>query len=75
MVQGIGLLLVTVMSASGCLIWLSLQFGGDWPARLHWIKQLHGTLGNVVWYYLAIHAGAAIVHECFGHRVLKPMVP
>lgn len=75
MVQGLGLLLVTVMSTSGCLIWLGLQLGGDWPVRLHWIKQLHGTLGNVVWYYLAVHAGAAIAHEYFGHRVLKPMVP
>lgn len=75
MVQGLGLLLVTVMSISGCLIWLSLQLGGDWPVRLHWIKQLHGTLGNVVWYYLAIHAGAAVMHEFFGHHVLKPMLP
>lgn len=75
MVQGLGLLLVSFMATSGTLIWISLNLGGDWPARLHWIKQLHGALGNVVWYYLAIHAGAAIAHEFFGHRVLKPMSP
>ncbi len=75
MVQGLGLLLVSFMATSGTLTWISFNLGGDWPSRLHWIKQLHGELGNVVWYYLALHAGAAIAHECFGHRVLKPMAP
>ena len=75
MVQGLGLLLVTIMSTSGTLLWIGVNLGGDWPARVHWLKELHGALGNVVWYYLAIHAGAAIVHEFFGHRVLKPMSP
>lgn len=74
-VQGIGLLLVSVLAATGTLFWVGAQLGGDWPARVHWARQLHGALGNLVWYYLTLHAGAAVIHVFFGHRVLKPMAP
>lgn len=70
-----GLLLVSVLAATGTLFWIGAQLGGDWPARVHWARQLHGALGNLVWYYLALHAGAAVIYEFFGHRVLRPMVP
>jgi len=75
MVQGLGLLLVTFMSVSGTLLWIAARLGGDWPSRAHALANLHGTLGNVVWYYLGIHAGAAVAHEFFGHRLLRPMSP
>ena len=74
-IQGIGLLLVTVLAASGTLFWLGGELGGGWPARFRWVEELHGALGNLVWYYLSVHVGAALIHEFFGHRILKPMSP
>lgn len=74
-VQGLGLLLVSVMALTGTLWWLGRQLGGAWPTLGHWMIEIHGTLGNLVWYYLALHVGATLLHELFGHRVLRPMSP
>jgi len=39
------------------------------------VFEVHGTLANVLWGYLIVHVGAALVHELFGHRILYQMSP
>ena len=37
--------------------------------------EVHGTLANVMWGYLIVHVGAALLHELLGHRMLYRMSP
>lgn len=74
-VQGVGLLLVSILAVTGTLWWLGRQLGGAWPARVHDLIEIHGVLGDAVWFYLALHVGAALLHEFFGHRILRTIAP
>lgn len=74
-VQGAGLLLVSILAATGTFWWIGKEFGGTWRNLAHVLIRIHGALGDVVWYYLALHVGAALLHEFFGHRVLRTIAP
>lgn len=74
-VQGFGLLLVSVLAITGTLWWIGNQLGGTWLAFTRDLIEIHGVLGDMVWYYLALHVGAALLHEFFGHRILRTMSP
>ena len=74
-VQGVGLLLVSILTATGTFWWISKGLGGTWQSLAHVLIRVHGILGDLVWYYLALHIGAALLHEFFGHRVLRTIAP
>ena len=73
-IQGVGLVLVLVMAATGTIgyfFWTK----GTAMTGLAGSFRVHGTLGNIVWGYLIVHVGAALLHELFGHRILYQMSP
>lgn len=62
-VHGLGLLLVTLMAASGFTWWLGAN-GAVGP---------HKLFANLVWVYLIAHAGLAVIHHLRRDAALTDM--
>jgi cytochrome b561 len=72
-VHGLGLLCIAFMALSGTLVWLGMS---DTGAMTDWAKlllNLHHFTANLVWIYLAGHAGMAVLHQWNGERTLTRM--
>ena len=74
-IQGVGLALVLVMAATGTAGYALWTEGTAMTGLTHALFEVHGTLANVVWGYLIVHVGAALLHEMLGHRMLYQMSP
>ena len=72
-IQGLGLLVATGMAVSGTVIFLFAPETGELRGPLHEIEDVHEALGGLMWAYLAVHVGAAVLHEIFGQRILFQM--
>lgn len=60
-IQGFGLLLILATAFSGILWYLlSLSLGIQ---AAHPVLEWHKTFAGIVWWYIAGHAGMAILHE------------
>ena len=63
------------MAATGTIGYLGWT-PGTAMTGISWVAfEIHGTLANVLWGYLAVHVGAVLLHELVGHRVLRQMAP
>jgi cytochrome b561 len=74
-IQGAGLALVLVMAGTGTVGYALWAEGTAMTGLTHTIFEVHGTLANVVWGYVTVHVGAALLHELLGHRMLYQMSP
>lgn len=73
-VHGLGLLLMSVMAASGLayyvIVWAGLH--SSEPDDML-VMQVHFLFANLVWVYLIAHAGLALVHHIIGSVSLRTM--
>lgn len=68
-IQGLGLAVASLLAVSGTVLYFGMGEDGSMSSMVHAVKEFHGTLGPVMWGYLAIHAGAAMLHRfAFSHR-------
>ena len=65
-IHGLGLLAALAMGVSGA--WLYTE---DEPGGL--VLKVHRALSNLMWAYVIGHAGVAVLHQFFGHRILQGM--
>jgi cytochrome b561 len=72
-IQGIGLVVASIMALTGTLIYFNVGANWTFAPWLGFVKEIHEFLGPVMWAYLAVHAGAAVVHQLFGHRLITDM--
>ncbi|WP_340149423.1 cytochrome b/b6 domain-containing protein [uncultured Sneathiella sp.] len=72
-IQGLGLLVATGMAASGSVIFFFAPETGELRGALHEVEDIHEAFGVLMWTYLALHVGAALLHEIFGQRILFQM--
>lgn len=68
-VHGLGLLILTVMAATGTAYALLLQ-GTDWGRPTLFV---HATVANLMWAYLIGHAGLAVLHHLAGSDIFSRM--
>jgi cytochrome b561 len=74
-VQGVGLVLALVIAATGTIGYFDWTTGTSMTGLAGAAFEVHGTLANVMWGYLVVHVGAALLHELLGHRMLYQMSP
>jgi cytochrome b561 len=74
-VQGVGLALALVVVVTGTVGFFDWVEGTHPTGLVRVAFEIHGTLANVMWGYLVVHVGAALLHELFGHRILYQMSP
>lgn len=67
--EGLGIVLASLLAISGVVLYFGIASDGAMSARVHSIKEVHETFGLIMWGYLAVHAGAAMLHRfALGHR-------
>jgi cytochrome b561 len=74
-IQGVGLVLALVIAATGTVGYFVWTKGTAMTGLAGVAFWVHGTLANVLWGYLVVHVGAALLHELLGHRILYQMSP
>jgi cytochrome b561 len=67
-VEGIGLVLGTLLAVSGAWLFFGAAPDGTLGAALRPIRKFHEFWGPAMWAYLGVHAGAAMLHLGLGHR-------
>ena len=75
LVEGAGLLLVTLQGGVGFVIFILLPPRGELPEYLEWLGEIHEALGGLVWIYWFGHVGMALVHRLAGDEVLRRISP
>ena len=74
-IQGVGLVLALILATTGTIGYFAWIEGTAMTGLAGAAFEVHGTLANVMWGYLIVHVGAALLHELFGHRILYQMSP
>jgi cytochrome b561 len=75
MIQGLGLIVMLLMAATGTYGYLTWTPGTPMPPVTHSLFEVHSILANLVWGYVIVHVGATVLHELLGHRLLHRMAP
>lgn len=73
LIQATGLAAFAWMAATGTLMWIYLEPGARAAGWLRAVKELHEGGQVVAIAYVAVHAGAVIVHSLAGHPVWRRM--
>lgn len=72
-VHGLGLIVATLMAASGVVLFFGISSEGKMTAPVHSVEQLHKFLGTFMWIYLVGHVAMGTLHQYIGHRTLSDM--
>jgi len=67
-IEGIGLLVGSVLAASGAVLFFGVAENGAMSRAVHAVKEFHEFWAPAMWTYLCLHAGAAMLHLALGHR-------
>lgn len=70
-VHGLGLVLVTVMAATGVGHLIAAIDGASATALGEWLRWLHGLTGILVWLFLIGHGLMALLHHYAGEQDLQ----
>jgi cytochrome b561 len=72
-VQGLGLLLATVLAATGTVMWVGMAPDGAMTGLVHGFKEVHEAVAPLMWAYLVLHPAMGILHQVAGHRTISRM--
>ncbi|HVJ10918.1 MAG TPA: cytochrome b/b6 domain-containing protein [Burkholderiales bacterium] len=75
LVQAIGLCAFAWMAVSGMLLWFYLEPGARAVGWIRTVKELHEGGQAVAIAYVALHAGAVLIHSLAGDPVWRRMAP
>jgi cytochrome b561 len=75
LVQAIGLCAFAWMAVSGMLLWFYLEPGARAVGWMRTVKELHEGGQAVAIAYVALHAGAVLIHSLAGDPVWRRMAP
>jgi cytochrome b len=73
--QALGLLAFSVLALTGVAMFVWLEPGARPTGWLRTVKELHEGAEPVAIAYVALHAGAVLVHSLMGHPVWQRMAP
>ncbi|MET3650601.1 cytochrome b/b6 domain-containing protein [Dyella japonica] len=72
-IQGLMLLLATMLSLSGVAIYFGSPETGAPRPFVEPAKEFHEAIGMVIWFFLLLHVTAVITHLALGHRTVLSM--
>ena len=67
-IEGIGLVVGSLLAATGAVLYFGVAPDGTMSGAVRAVREFHEFWGPVLWTYLVVHAGAAMVHVGLGHR-------
>lgn len=70
-VHGLGILLLIALGATGTVMFIGIEPDGNMDRETKLLKDLHSSLGDLIWIYFLAHSGMALIHQLAGHRVFQ----
>jgi cytochrome b561 len=70
-VHGLGLLLALALGFSGTVLFAGMNPDGSMGDTVHFFKETHEVLGELLWIYLSGHVFMALLHQLMGHKSLQ----
>lgn len=70
-VHGLGLLLALALGISGTVLFVGMNPDGSMGDVVHFFKETHELLGELLWIYVIGHVVMALLHQVMGHRSLQ----
>ena len=72
-VHGLGILLLLGLGATGIMVFIGLEPNGYMDRDTKAIKDLHSSMGELIWIFVLAHSAMALLHQLAGHRVFQSM--
>jgi len=72
-VHGLGLIIASVMAATGIVLFFGMQENGAMNPVVHLFSEIHEEASTLMWIFLGGHFGMAMFHQLRGHDVLGKM--
>ena len=72
-VHGLGILLLLGLGATGIMVFIGLEPNGYMDRDTKAIKDLHSSMGDLIWIFVLGHSAMALLHQLVGHRVFQSM--
>jgi cytochrome b561 len=73
-VHGLGIVCIALMAVSGALVWLGMDANGNMTTWAHVLLAIHQLTANLVWLFIAGHAGMAVLHQLRGEETITRML-
>jgi len=70
-VHGLGILLLLGLGATGIMVFIGLEPNGYMDRDTKAIKDLHSSMGELIWIFVLGHSAMALLHQMAGHRVFQ----
>jgi cytochrome b561 len=70
-VHGLGLLLALALGMTGTVLFAGMNPDGSMGDVVHFFKETHEVLGELLWIYMIGHISMALLHQLMGHRSLQ----
>ena len=70
-VHGLGILLLLGLGATGIMVFMGLEPNGYMDKDTKLIKDLHSSMGELIWIFVLGHSAMALLHQMAGHRVFQ----
>ncbi|MDQ7010839.1 MAG: cytochrome b/b6 domain-containing protein [Mariprofundaceae bacterium] len=72
-VHGAGLIIASIMAATGLVLFFTIDDGGELTGLAHDIGEVHEFFSTLMWIFLGGHFLMALFHQLRGHDVLGKM--
>jgi len=72
-IHGAGIALALSLGLTGSMLFLGIGPHGEIPPDIRVIWEFHSVMATMMWFFVAGHAGMALVHEFKRHGVLREM--
>lgn len=72
-VHGLGMIIASVMAATGLVMFFAMDESGEIKGLAHDIGEIHETFSTFMWIFLGGHFFMALFHQLRGHDVLGKM--
>jgi len=72
-VHGLGILLLIGLGSTGIMVFMGLEPNGYMDKDTKLIKDLHSSMGDLIWIFVLGHSAMALLHQWAGHRAFQSM--
>jgi len=70
-VHGLGILLLLGLGTTGIMVFMGLEPNGYMDKDTKIIKDLHSSMGDLIWIFVLGHSAMALLHQLAGHRAFQ----
>ncbi len=71
--HGLGIVVALLLGLTGSMLFIGIGPQGKMTPDIRIVAKAHDLLTDLMWIFVAAHAGMALAHEWKGHKMLREM--